>query len=97
MINSIIEDQNYLWDHDRLGYNDENDTDLSLLPSIIKTQIISRYLFRDLFEKHVLFFKPKGRPLINKDDNFLADIALGLIPRCFRSANKNDSLMYEEN
>jgi hypothetical protein len=25
LINSIIEDQNYLWDNDRLGYNDKND------------------------------------------------------------------------
>ena len=48
LILSIINDQNYIWDNDRLSFNDKNNKELNLLPSKIKSQMITGFLFKDI-------------------------------------------------
>lgn len=96
LVNSIISNMNYYWDHDRLGCYDEKDATFKLLPSHIKTEIIFRYLFRDIFDCHSRFFFSRSRPLMRADQEFLADIARGMMPRIFFSEHHTDKVIYEE-
>jgi len=66
------------------------------LPNYIKTKIIYQYLFKDIFDTHQRFFKPKTRPTMRNDENFLSDIAKGMMPRRFQADHINDRIIYEE-
>lgn len=81
LVNSVISNINYLWDHDRLGCFDENDPTFNLLPSYIKNELIFKYLYSDIFSLYPRFFFPKSRPNMRNDKYFLSQMAKGLMPR----------------
>lgn len=87
----IESDFNFIWSHDRL-ISFDNDNDVSILPIKIKIQLISDYLFEDVFNKFTRFFVPD----VLEDKQFLYDIAFGFLPRKFDSEDDGDKVIYDE-
>lgn len=85
---------------DRLGFLKEAGNSFHQLPPFIRTEIIYKYLFPDIFDSFPRFFSPKSKKSVRADEPFLVDIATGLKPRKFSIYDKNDycdQLIYEEN
>lgn len=97
LIDHIISNSNYSWEHDRLAFL--RSPDMNIMPEYIKTRLIYKYLFSDIFDNFTRFFKPPSNLNIRADEDFLSKIALGLKPRKFSVVNKNDNndrIIYEE-
>lgn len=69
-----------------------NDMDLNLLPDSIKSELLSNYLFNDIFRAFRRFFE------LNALDQrtMLSDISYGFMPRYF-SPIDDDKFIYDEN
>lgn len=69
-----------------------NDQDLNLLPDSIKSELLSNYLFNDIFRAFRRFFE------LNTLDQrtMLSDISYGFMPRLF-DPRDDDKIIYEEN
>lgn len=69
-----------------------NDQDLNLLPDSIKSELLSNYLFNDIFRAFRRFFE------LNTLDQrtMLSDISYGFMPRIF-DPQDDDKIIYEEN
>lgn len=93
---SILEDieknQNYFWANDRLVCFDDPDDELAALPEEIKAQMVTNYLFKDLFDTFVYFFATG----LKKDTKFLYALSQGLIPRKFDCTCQSDKVLYDE-
>ena len=69
-----------------------NDEDLNLLPDNIKSELLSNYLFTDIFRAFRRIFE------LNTLDQrtMLSDISDGFMPRVF-DPHDDDKIIYEEN
>ena len=83
---------NYFWANDRINIFKSQSHDQKLLPESIKEDLISQYLFKDLFTAFHRFF---DKDSLN-DKEMLSDISYGFMPRFFSSA-EDDRIIYDEN
>ena len=81
----------YYWAQDRLACLNTDDQYLEALPKKIKNQIITVYLFSDIFKQFKRFFNIESV----KDTRFLYDIAFGFMPRKFEPTEE-DKMIYDE-
>ena len=77
----------YYWANDRLTSLSQTDEYLSALPRSLKLQILTSYLFEDIFRKFHKFF--------GQDERFLFDVAFGFMPRKFETTEE-DRMIYDE-
>lgn len=89
-----IEDNfRYYWDKDRLACVKTDDMYLDPLPRKIKNQILTVYLFSDIFKEFKRFFSVGG---CATESGFLYDCAFGFMPREFDPNNNEDKIIYDE-
>lgn len=69
-----------------------NDMDLNLLPETIKSELLSNYLFNDIFRAFRRFFALNTQ----EQRSMLSDISYGFMPRLF-SFHDDDKIIYDEN
>ena len=88
----IEQNFSYYWKEDRLACLNTDDHYLEALPRKIKSQIMTVYLFSDVFIQFKRFFK------VNTDNEtkFLYDIAFGFMPRKFECQHEEDKIIYDE-
>ena len=88
----IERDFNHFWQFDKMQTFNTNDEDLNLLPNSIKSELLSNYLFNDIFRAFRRFFE-----LSTLDQRtMLSDISYGFMPRIF-DPHDDDKIIYEEN
>jgi hypothetical protein len=92
LVNQIDNHYAYYWANDRLSAITENSEFLNSLPRQIKRDLIKYYLFDDVFYRFRLFFNTRE----NKDSKFLYDVAFGLRPRRYDSAEEERLILDEE-
>jgi hypothetical protein len=80
---------------DRIAGINLDDSNVKILPKYIKNKIIYEHLYKDIFDRFPRFFKPRSRPEMRGDEQFLIDIAKGLQPRNFITTGI-DRIIYEE-
>ena len=81
----------YFWANDRLSSLSQEDEYLKALPRSIKRQIMTQYLFEDLFYKFRMFFNTSE----NRESRFLYDVSFGFMPRRFEPTEE-DKIIYDE-
>lgn len=91
LIAQIESNFNYYWAQDRLACLNTEDLYLESLPDKIKYQIMSVYLFSDIFKQHKRFFHAGT----DNEARFLYDIAFGFMPRRFEPTEE-DRIIYDE-
>ena len=69
-----------------------DDQYLEALPRKLKNQIMTVYLFSDIFKQFKRFFSVDSV----KESRFLYDIAFGFMPRRFDPADDADKVIYDE-
>ena len=62
------------------------------MPDYVKREILTSFVFEDIFTNNSRFFTPKVR----KNNEFLHQLALGLMPRQFNAEETDDKIIYEE-
>ena len=82
----------YYWDKDRVACLSSQEEYLESLPKKLKTQIMTSYLFSDIFKKFKKFFQVGSV----KETKFLYDIAFGFMPRKFEHLDDQDKILYDE-
>jgi hypothetical protein len=82
---------NYFWAHDRLQCLNSEEQYLETLPNKLKNQIMTVYLFSDIFERFKKFFNIDSV----KESRFLYDISFGFMPRRFDPI-EDDKIIYDE-
>lgn len=86
----------YYWGKDRLAcVNSKNSEEEYLfpLPRKIKNQIVTVYMFSDVFNQFKRFFFIVDS---KNQSKFLYDCAFGFMPREFNPQNDEDKLIYDE-
>ena len=92
LITTQIEtDFSYYWSQDRLACLNTDEDFLETLPHKIKNQIMTVYLFEDIFRQFKRFFNVDSA----KDTHFLYDVAFGFMPRKF-DITEEDKIIYDE-
>ena len=90
---SIESNLNYYWLNDRLAcLKNCEDEYLDQLPRQIKNQILTVYLFQDIFKDFKNFFMVDTV----KENRFLYDISFGFMPRKFGLSEPAERLIYDE-
>ena len=89
----IEQNFNYFWQKNRLEsvHNEEDRAYLQVLPDKVKTQIMTVYLWCDIFNNFKKFFNIDNV----KDCKFLYDVGFGFMPRNF-DPNSEDKIIYDE-
>ena len=87
-------DQNfvYYWAQDRLACVNNGERYLESLPRKTKNQIMTVYLFADIFSQFKRFFMVGDE----NDTKFMYDIAFGFMPRKFECLHDEDKVIYDE-
>ena len=88
----IEQNFSYYWAQDRLTCLNTDDHYLEALPRKIKNQIMTVYLFSDVFIQFKRFFKVNT----SNETKFLYDIAFGFMPRKFECLHEEDKIIYDE-
>jgi len=91
LIGSVEKHFAYYWANDRLASLSQNDDYLKALPRVIKRQIMTNYLFQDIFTSFKYFFNT----FENKESRFLYDVSFGFMPRQFEDTEE-DKIIYDE-
>ena len=91
IIDQIEENFSYYWAQDRLTCLNTEEEYLETLPRKIKNQIMTVYLFSDIFRQFKRFFNVDSA----KESRFLYDVAFGFMPRNF-TTNDDDKIIYDE-
>ena len=91
----IQEDINYFWRTDRMMVMRENGSyQTEILPYTLKKEIVTKHLFIDIVKPNPRFFDP----LLNlKNDDFIYDCCIGLVPRIYNAHDEIDKLIMMEN
>lgn len=91
LINDITMDVHYFNSNDRVNYL-RNGSHFTILPEKIVKEMVSDFIFGDIFLKYKRFFRPE----FLKEKEFLYDVAMGFMPRRFDHNNQVDKIIYEE-
>jgi hypothetical protein len=81
----------YFWTQDRLQYLNTEGGYLEQLPGKIKGQLMTVYLFSDIFKQFKRFFCLDSF----QNTRFLYEISFGFMPRKFE-ATEEDQIIYDE-
>lgn len=93
LMDDIEDNFRHYWDNDRLACMQTEDLYLEPLPRKIKNQIMTVYLFSDIFKEFKRFFSVGENA---NESGFLYDCAFGFMPREFDPENNEDKVIYDE-
>lgn len=91
LISEIENSFAFYWSQDRLKCLASEESFLDQLPSRLKNQIMTVYLFSDIFEKFKRFFNVDTV----RESKFLFEVTFGFMPRKFEPTEE-DKIIYDE-
>lgn len=92
LTSQIEQNFSYYWSQDRLACLNTDDQYLESLPRKAKNQIMTVYLFSDIFSQFKRFFVVGAE----NETKFMYDIAFGFMPRKFECLHDEDKIIYDE-